>query len=69
MYKPTILYAEDDQEARENLAIILQQYFDIVYTASNGKEALDFYHEKHPDILLLDISMPSLNSYIKFINI
>jgi len=61
MYKPTILYAEDDQEARENLAIILQQYFDIVYTASNGKEALDFYHEKHPDILLLDISMPSLN--------
>jgi len=56
MYKPTILYAEDDQEARENLAIILQQYFDIVYTATNGKEALNLYREKHPDI-----SMPCLN--------
>jgi DNA-binding response OmpR family regulator len=61
MYKPTVLYAEDDQETRENLSIILHQYFDTVYTAQNGKEALELYHEQHPDILLLDIRMPCLD--------
>ena len=61
MYKPTVLYAEDDQEIRENLSIILHQYFDTVYTAKNGKEALDLYHEQHPDILMLDIHMPYLD--------
>ncbi len=61
MYKPTLLYAEDDQEIRENFAIILHEYFDTVYLAKNGKEALALYREKHPDILLLDIGMPLLN--------
>jgi DNA-binding response OmpR family regulator len=61
MIKPTLLYAEDDQESRENYAFILQKYFSDIYLAQNGKEALSLYYEKHPDILLLDISMPLLN--------
>lgn len=61
MYKPTVLYAEDDQETRENFLIILQQYFDTVYAAKNGTEALSLYYDKKPDILILDISMPCLN--------
>lgn len=61
MAKLTLLYAEDDQETRENYAYVLKQYFHEVYTAKNGKEALALYTEKKPDVLLLDISMPLLN--------
>lgn len=58
MHKLTLLYAEDDQETRENYAFVLEQYFHKVYTAKNGKEALSIYKEKKPNVLLLDISMP-----------
>jgi len=61
MHKPTALYAEDDRETRENFIILLHQYFDTVYSAANGKEALNLYHQEKPDILLLDIDMPYLN--------
>ncbi len=61
MHKLTLLYAEDDQETRENYAFVLKKYFYEVYTAQNGKEALAIYQEKKPDVLLLDISMPILN--------
>jgi len=59
--KPSLLYAEDDQESRENYAFILKEYFSDIYLASNGKEALILFEEHQPDILLLDISMPLLN--------
>ncbi len=61
MNKLTLLYAEDDKETRENYAFVLKQYFNEVYTAKDGKEALNIYREIKPDILLLDISMPLLN--------
>ncbi len=61
MNKLTLLYAEDDQETRENYTFVLKQYFHEVYSAKNGKEALDIYRERKPDVLLLDISMPLLS--------
>jgi len=61
MNKPTLLYAEDDQYTRENFLLILHEYFNTIYVAQDGKEALSLYLEKKPDILLLDISMPVLN--------
>ena len=61
MPKLTLLYAEDNQESRENYAFVLSNYFHKVYTAKDGKEALEIYHDKKPDILLLDITMPKLN--------
>ncbi|OQX49718.1 MAG: hypothetical protein B5M46_04050 [Epsilonproteobacteria bacterium 4484_20] len=61
MHKPTVLYAEDDRDTRENFITLLHQYFGTVYTAGDGKEALELYREHAPDILLLDITMPQLN--------
>ena len=54
----TLLYAEDDLQSRKNYAFVLEEYFSKVYLAEDGREALDLYHEKKPDVLLLDISMP-----------
>jgi DNA-binding response OmpR family regulator len=60
-HKPTLLYAEDDKESQENYAFILNEYFSKIYLASNGEEALTLFNRYHPDILLLDISMPLLD--------
>ncbi len=57
----TLLYAEDDLQSRKNYAFVLKEYFSEVYLAEDGREALDLYHEKKPDVLLLDISMPFIN--------
>jgi len=59
--KLTLLYAEDNQESRENYTFVLKDYFLEVYAVKDGKEALDMYYKKKPDILLLDVSMPKMN--------
>ncbi len=61
MPKLTLLYAEDNQESRENYAFVLKDYFHEVYTAKDGREALEMYHDIKPDVLLLDISMPKMD--------
>ena len=61
MHKLTLLYAEDNQESRENYAFVLKDYFYEVYTAKDGREALEMYHDKKPDVLLLDVSMPEID--------
>ena len=61
MYDMTVLYAEDDAQSRKNYAFVLEEYFSEVYLAEDGREALALYHEKKPDILLLDISMPFID--------
>ena len=57
----TLLYAEDDAQSRRSYTFVLEKYFSKVYTAENGRVALDIYHEKRPDILLLDVSMPFID--------
>ena len=34
-----------------------------VLTACDGREALDVFHEKDPDLILLDIMMPNMDGY------
>lgn len=31
--------------------------------AVNGLEAVNFFHERHPDLILMDVQMPELNGY------
>ncbi len=57
----TILYAEDEEGIRANVSDSLSYYVKEVYEASNGKEALEVYKEKNPDIILSDIHMPIMN--------
>ncbi|RXJ88832.1 DNA-binding response regulator [Arcobacter sp. CECT 8983] len=57
----SVLYAEDDENVRKNYVLYLEQYFDKIYEASDGLEALNLYKDKKPNILLLDITMPHLN--------
>lgn len=61
MDKLTLLCVEDDLEALEDIVYLLKRYFTKIYTAVDGKEALDSYYEHKPNIILLDINIPKLN--------
>ncbi|MCK4737768.1 MAG: response regulator transcription factor [Sulfurimonas sp.] len=63
----SVLFAEDHEDLRENVAEILSAFFNRVDSAENGEEALKKYKKyydnenKHYDIIISDIRMPRLN--------
>ncbi len=61
MSKYSLLYIEDEIYIRTMVVEYLQRYFQTIYQASNGKEALRIYEEKKPDMIITDIEMPQMN--------
>lgn len=56
------LVADDSAYARRNISTIVAQIGgDVVAEASNGQEAVELYAKLHPDVVLLDITMPVLD--------
>jgi len=58
-----VLYVDDDNEACESIGTVLQYYFNNVYIAKNGFEALDLYKKESCNVLLVDYDMPMMNGY------
>jgi PAS domain S-box-containing protein len=58
-----VLYVEDDEHVRSELTLLLSKFFKTVYTAKDGQEGLDLYHEhkENLDLVIADINMPNLN--------
>lgn len=60
--RPTIVVADDHPVTRQGLRLLLAAHrFDVVDTVSNGREAVLSTWNHHPDIVLMDLVMPSLN--------
>jgi len=59
MYKGIIV--DDAAIMRQRLRSILENDFNIVGEASNGKDGIELYSSLNPDFLTLDISMPEMN--------
>ena len=59
----TILLADDHQILRDGLRALLEQQPDltIVAEAHTGHQVLQLARTTHPDVVLMDISMPELN--------
>jgi DNA-binding NarL/FixJ family response regulator len=55
-----VLIADDHGLVRNGLRLVVEDEPDMIVVgeAENGAQALDLAQELHPDILLLDISMP-----------
>jgi len=58
-----ILLADDNRDALDSLATLLECDGHEVYTAADGAAALALAAECRPDVMLLDIGMPKLDGY------
>lgn len=57
--KVRVLLADDEKHVRQLVKAILMPFnCEIVGEAANGVEAVDFYRNLQPDLVLLDINMP-----------
>lgn len=63
MTTPRILIADDHKILREGLRYILQHelHLDVIAQAPDGRTALALAEELHPDLIIMDVSMPDLN--------
>jgi DNA-binding NarL/FixJ family response regulator len=61
MTRPRVLLADDHFVLAEGLRSLLTPHFDVVGIASDGRELLAAARTLDPDVIVLDISMPSLN--------
>ena len=59
--KRTVLIADDDPRLRNLLTWTLEQGPYTVVEAGDGLSALELARQVHPDLYLLDVSMPGLN--------
>jgi len=58
-----ILVADDSQDGADSLAFLLKAAGHEVFTAYEGRTAIDLAQEKRPDVVLLDIGMPEISGY------
>ena len=57
-----VLLVDDTAFMRRMLKDILtRQGFEVVAEAGNGREAVKAYHEAHPDLTIMDITMPEMD--------
>jgi len=57
----SILYTEDDDNIRGQLAQFLKRRCANLYLGKNGKEGLKIFKKYHPDIVITDILMPEMD--------
>jgi len=61
-----VLIVDDDALIRDSLKILinLEEDMEVVGTASNAQEALEFCRDCRPDIVLMDIRMPVMDGVL-----
>ncbi len=64
--RPIILIAEDYDDNRELLRLLLASANYDVREARNGKECLDLARANPPDLIMVDLSMPELDGWEVF---
>ncbi len=62
-YTPRILVVDDDPIVQQFVSSILVENGYEVFTASDGREALDMIRELKPDLVILDLIMPYRDGY------
>ena len=59
----TILLADDHQLMRQGLRSMLDEQpgLQVIGEADNGRTAVQMAHDLHPDVIIMDVTMPDLN--------
>ena len=61
LYRPRVLVVDDDDSTRELIADALDSEGYEVRTARNGREGLEVGRTFEPNVILLDMLMPSMD--------
>ena len=63
MDKIKVIIADDSDFVRDGMKIILDvdDDFEVIGTASNGREAIELAEKQKPDVFLMDIQMPEID--------
>ena len=61
-----ILIADDHEDNRELLCLMLRNALYDVHEARDGHECLQVAREQQPDLIMIDISMPKLDGWEVF---
>ena len=59
--RATILIAEDDEDSRQVMRMLLEMHGFGVLEAADGQAALEMARRSPPDLILMDLKMPVLN--------
>lgn len=61
-----ILLVDDHTVVREGLRLLLSadDDLDVIAEAENGRKAIELAAELHPDIVIMDVSMPDMNGVL-----
>ena len=59
--RPRLVLADDHTLMLSGIRRLLEPYFEVVGSAKDGRALLKTVEQTHPDLVLLDISMPLLN--------
>ena len=59
--KPTVLLADDEEDIRASLKMILEYEGYLTLEAASGPDALRRIEESRPDAVILDIKMPRMD--------
>jgi DNA-binding NarL/FixJ family response regulator len=61
MSRPRILIADDHRILAEGLRGLLEPEFEVVAVVADGRELLSAAKDYRPDVIVADVTMPSLN--------
>ena len=59
--KLTLLYVEDNKEARASTLNILHEFFDDIVIGVDGEDGFEKFKENQIDLIITDINMPKMN--------
>jgi len=57
----TLLYVEDEMDARTQFSLFLERIVGTLITAKDGEEGFKAYREHNPDIVITDVKMPIMS--------
>jgi DNA-binding NarL/FixJ family response regulator len=63
MMRPRIFLADDHSLLLEAFSNLLEPKYEVVGTATDGRQMLSMVTKLKPDVVLLDIAMPNLNGF------
>jgi two-component system cell cycle response regulator DivK len=63
MGENTILVVEDDEDNLQLVCFVLEEAGYTVLQARDGRHGLALAHEHHPDMVLLDMSIPEMDGW------